>query len=404
MEHAFDHIVVGAGSAGCALAGRLAALTDWRIAVVEAGPSDRHRSNGEAPPTPERESAGVFQVNMRGARRWSAADACLRPALASGRVQLLTGAEVRRVLIDGAVATGIELDDGQRIVARDGVTLSAGAIESPALLMRSGLGPAAHLRDRGIAVQRDMPGIGENLQDHPAVGLHHAGPRSGYGLTARQLPGWALAPLRYLMQGKGRLASNTVEVGAFLRVSDGDGPPEAQVHFIPFHMGWKGRAITWGSGYYADVCLCRPKSRGRLSLKADHRPEIDLGLGADPDDVTLLARAVTRLRQLLDDAPFGAARAEERHPGRHVTGDALIDDIRHRMGTAYHPVGTLRMGTAPDAPVTPDLALRGMANLWVADASVMPALTSANTNAPSMMIGWRAGAMIARAATQEHAA
>ena len=156
-------------------------------------------SNGIAPPTPERESAGVFHTNMRNGRRWSAADAFLRPALKTGRLEVMKNAEVDRLLFDGRRATAVRLIDGREVKARRGVILSAGSIGSPAILMRSGVGPARHLRDMGIDPVVDAPQVGENLHDHPSTGLHHAGPYSGYGLTAAQLFPWAVSPLQWLL-------------------------------------------------------------------------------------------------------------------------------------------------------------------------------------------------------------
>ncbi|MEO1000793.1 MAG: GMC oxidoreductase, partial [Pseudomonadota bacterium] len=347
-----------------------------------------------AAPSPEAESAGIFRVNMVMGRRNSAADAFLRPA--GDRVAVRTGREVARITLSEGRATGIETRDGARIAARAGVILSAGAIETPMILMRSGLGPAATLRARGIEVAREMDGVGANLHDHPAVALHHAGPGSGYGLTPAQLPLWAFAPVDYALRGRGRLASNTVEAGAFL-ASGGTGAPDCQVHFIPCRIGHAGRAIVWGAGYTADVCVSRPASRGRLGMAGPFEPEIDLGLLSDPADLATLRAGVRRLRALLAAAPFGRRRAPEVFPGPEVAGDDALDTfIRARAGTSYHPVGSVRMGGA-EAPVTAELALRGTEALWVADCSVMPAITSANTNAPAMMIGWRAGEMVARA-------
>ncbi|NNK66374.1 MAG: GMC family oxidoreductase, partial [Rhodobacteraceae bacterium] len=356
-----------------------------------------------SPPTPERESSGVFHVNMRRSGRWSAADAFLRPAQQIGRVTVLTDSEVARVTFDGRRASGVVFRNGQSVKARNAVILSAGAIESPMILFRSGIGPAADLRKTGIEVLTDAPGVGANLHDHPGFGLHHAGPGSGYGLVMGQALHWAVSPVTWALFRSGRLASNTVEAGAFFRVSDGDGPPEIQTHFIPFMMGWQGRTITRGEGYFADVCVCRPKSRGRLSLGRDrYDPLIDLGLLSDPSDLDLMVAGVTRLRDILDNAPLGFRRAPERFPGRDVAGEELADLIRARAGTAYHPVGTIRMG-GPGAPLAPDLLVRGVESLYVADASVMPSITSANTNAPSMMIGWRAGESVARAETKRMA-
>lgn len=497
----FDYVIVGGGSAGCAVAGRLAQDTAATICVLEAGPSDadirvkipfalvnligsgrdwRRKSapmaslggrqinvprgkllggsgsinsmlwfrgrrddfdgwdvpgwrwsdvegafeqvearttpqrietahplaeawgqvfsanDPRANSTPERESAGVVHTNMRKGQRWSAADAFLRPAQQTGRVEVITGAQVARVTIADDRATGVLLKDGREIAARGAVVLSAGAIESPMILMRSGLGPSAHLRAHGIEVVRDIPGVGGNLHDHPAVGLHFAGGHSGYGITWRQLPHWALSPFRYAFGRKGVLASPTVEANAFFRAMPGDGPPDAQTHFIPFMLNWTGSKYTWGAGYFADVVVSRPKSRGRLSLGADlFDPHIDFNLLSDPYDLEVLERGLVKLRTLLDTAPFGARRAEEKHPGPSVTGQALRAHILASCGTAYHPVGTVAMGLH-GAPLDSQLRLRGITGLVVADASVMPKVTSANTNAPSMMIGWRAGGMIAK--------
>ena len=354
-----------------------------------------------APATPERQSAGISHCNLvRGARR-SAADAFLRPAMAAGGVTLLTRAEVRCLLFEGRRATGAILRDGRRVAARGGVVLSAGAIESPMILMRSGIGPAAHLRAHGIAVRIDAPGVGANLHDHPAVGLHFEGAGSGYGLTARQGPAWAAAPALWLAARRGRLASNTVEACAFLKLGEGDGPPEVQTHFVPFMLGWQGRAIVPGrEGYFADVCVCRPRSRGRLTMADPDSPAIDPGLLSDPADLDVLVRGVKRLRAVLGAAPFGTRRAPEAHPGAHVAGEALREHVRAACGTAYHPVGTLAL----NGPVTPEGRVRGAEALWVADASVMPSITSANTNAPSMLIGWRIGGRAAAAAREGIAA
>lgn len=358
-------------------------------------------SNGLAPPTPERESAGVFHVNMLGGRRWSAADAFLRPALASGRVQVIPRAEVDRIALEEGQARQVLLADGRRITARRGIVLSAGSIGSPAILMRSGIGPGAHLQTLGIPVHLDAPGVGGNLHDHPAVGVHHAGAGSGYGLTLAQLPAWALSPLHWLLRRRGRMTSNFVEAGAFIRARPDEGPPDIQVHFIPYMMGHQGRQIVPGSGYYADICLCRPVSRGRLRLssaRAGAAPEIDLGLLTDPSDLDLMVAGLKRLRQILALALFETRAAPEVFPADAAQTDAEIADyVCARCGTAYHPVGTLRMGAGGQAPVTPGLALRGVGGIWVADASVMPKITSANTNAPSIMIGHRAAQMISEA-------
>jgi len=349
--------------------------------------------NGDTPPTPEYDSGGVFHFNLRRGRRWSAADAFLRPALARG-LSVMTGRQVERLGILQGRMRKVVFADGSALIANKGIILSAGAIGSPEILLRSGIGPAADLAALGIEIKVRSEEVGHNLHDHPAVGIHHAGKRSGYGLTMRQIPLWLAAPVRYLTSGSGPLASPTVEGGAFFNARGDGGPPDIQVHFIPFMVGWQGTSIVRGSGYFADVCVCRPRSRGRLWLTR-RGLEIDLGLMSDPADLDLLIIAFKRLRTLMLKAPFGRLRAPESFPGQAVRSD---DEIRSHIlatcATAFHPVGTLRMGTG-EAPVTPRLQVRGVEGVWVADASIMPEITSANTNAPAMMIGYRAARMIA---------
>jgi choline dehydrogenase len=352
-------------------------------------------ANGSAAPTPEFESGGVFRFNMDNGMRRSAADAFLRPT--PERLELNTGREVDRIGFDDRVARVVHFTDGTSLRATKGVVLSAGSIGSPSILMRSGVGPRDHLTELGIDVVHASEEVGQNLQDHPAVGIHYVGAGSGYGLTLSQMPAWALAVLKYLALRRGRFASPTVEGGAFFNARGLDEAPDVQTHFIPFMTSWKGQRFEPGSGYFADVGVCRPKSRGALRLTsrdANVPPEIDLGIFQDQSDLEILVAGFKRLRSLMDKADFGPYRAPEAYPAKAFQSDEeLRAHIRSRAATAYHPVGTLRMGEG-NAPVTPRLKVRGVERLWVADASVMPAVTSANTNAPSMMIGYRAGQMI----------
>ena len=342
-----------------------------------------------AAPTPDHESAGVVRHNLRRGQRRSAATAFLRDR---HDIVLRVNAPVDRLIWSDRRAVGVVLADGSKICAARGVILCAGALASPAILMRSGVGPRADLARLGIDPRLDSPEIGANLHDHPGVGLHFEGDGSGYGLAPAQWPAWALAPLRYAVTRGGPFASPTVEACAFFSTT-GRGVPDIQSHFIPFHLAHQGPRFQRKSGYFADICLCRPKSRGQLRLAAKDPkapPEIDLGLFTDGSDLDTMVAGVDRLRALLGQAPFGDRRAPDVWPGETVTGAALKDHIRAHAGTAYHPVGTLRLV----GPVTPRLRVAGTDGLWVADASVMPQVTSANTNAPAMMIGWRGAQMI----------
>ena len=346
----------------------------------------------ETTPSPEVESAGVFSHNMINKSRNSAAKAFLHQ---QPTVSIRTNAHVDRVLWTGDKATGVVLADGAEICANKGVILSAGSIASPAILMRSGIGAKEDLAKFDIDVRHDAPEVGANLHDHPGVGLHFEGPATGYGLELRQWPNWAFAPFAYAATRTGRLTSPTCEPGMFFNARGTDAKPDVQTHFIPFFLAHSGSRYQRKSGYFADVCLSRPKSRGQLRLASkdpNEAPLIDLGLLRDESDLDTMAAGLTRLRTLLQDADLGPRRGTEVWPGPAVDGEALRDYIRNSCGTAYHPVGTLELGKV----VTQRLQIAGTEGLWAADASVMPAVTSANTNAPSMMIGWKGAEFIAK--------
>ncbi|SLN40404.1 GMC family oxidoreductase [Pseudooctadecabacter jejudonensis] len=372
-----------------------AKITPNRLAAPHPLTDRLHRlfgGNGAAPPSPDYESAGVCHFNMRNSRRWSAADAFLRPAASDHDLTVITGRIVRRLHLDKGCAKGVILGGAGEdtvITARKGVILSAGAIGSPDLLLRSGIGPADSVTQQTVVVD----GVGQNLHDHPGCGMHFAGAETGYGLTLKQAGQWLAAPLN-LMRGRGPLASPTVEGAAFFNARGDGSDPDVQSHFIPFFMNHAGHRYAPGSGYFADVCVCRPKSRGRL-MRRNGQLHIDLGLFKDEADLDTLTHGLFRLRSLMADAMGDAAAPEVYPAGAATSHDDMRAHVRANAGTAYHPVGTLRMGTDPDAPVTPTCDVRGVGSLWAADASLMPAVTSANTNAPAMMIGHRAASFIA---------
>ncbi|MEL6690581.1 MAG: GMC oxidoreductase [Pseudomonadota bacterium] len=350
--------------------------------------------NNSGTPSPDVESAGAFSHNMKGGRRNSSARAFLR----EHEIAVTTGAYVDRLTWRGGRVAGVRLTDGTQIDANKAVVLSAGSLMSPAILMRSGIGPKEELASHGIPVRHTSEEVGQNLHDHPGFGLHFEGAGTGYGLEPAQWWNWAAAPVN-LMRNKGPLASPTVEGGAFFNAR-GDGPePDVQTHFIPFHLDHTGKKYALKSGYFADVCLCRPKSRGALKLASadpEAAPLFDLGLFREESDLDTLAAGVERLRDLLTKADFGGRRGREVGPATGLTGEALKEVIRNRAGTAYHPVGTCRMGEDEGSVVSPRLDVRGVEGVWVVDASIMPKVTSANTNAPSMMIGWKGAEMIAQ--------
>ena len=346
---------------------------------------------GANTPSPDHESSGLFQHNMIRNKRHSSATAYLRR---SKYAKILTGTNVDRLIWAGDRAAGVILVNGREMRANKGVVLCAGSLASPAILMRSGLGDPSDLAAVNIDPRHDMPEIGQNLHDHPDIGLHFQGHGTGHGLELQQWGKWALSPLNYALFGRGPLASSTCEAGAFFNAR-GDSPiPDIQTHFIPFYLAASGSRYQMKSGYLAGVCLCQPKSRGSLRLSGAHAnasPHIDFGMFNQESDLDTMVHGITRLRNLLRDTDFGARRGVEFAPGEDITGQHLRTYIRNHAGTAYHPVGTLRLG----GPITSKLRVKNTERLWVADASIMPQVTSANTNAPSMMIGWQGAKFIA---------
>ncbi len=346
-------------------------------------------------PDPEHESAGVCSFNMRHGRRWSAADAYARPAWKAG-LTLLCRQQVARIVIEGNQAKFIELADGTRLKAIKAIILSAGTIGSAEILLRSGIGPRDDLRKAHIDCVIDNPSIGENLHDHPAAGIHYMGEGSGYGLSWSLAHRWLSAPFQWAMSGKGIFASPTVEGSMFFNAANDGEKPDIQSHFIPFLLGWQGKRYIQGQGYFADAVVCRPKSRGRLTLTREGL-QIDLGIFNDESDLDLLTKGWLRLRELMGELKPDHMRAREAFPAKAVASEEETRAyLRKQTATAYHPVGTLKMGEDEADPVTPRLQLRGVDGLFVADASIMPNITSANTNAPSMMIGHRAAQFIAQ--------
>ncbi len=349
------------------------------------------------------EGLGWYQTTMHRGRRWSPADAFLASAKSRPNLAVITDTNVDRIEFDGRRASGI------RCVGREGarsigigkeVILAAGAIGSPSILLRSGVGPADQLGGLSIPVVLDAPAVGANLHDHPAIGMHYGGGNQGYALSLATFPSNAIAPFRYLFSRSGLFSSNTVEGGGFARTTASLDEPDVQFHFIPARVGHEGRMLTWGRGYYCDVCLLKPRSRGRLSLRSpdpDTPPAIDLNLLADPADHDAFMRGVQLLRRLLAHPALKTKDATELVPGPDVTTDEDLEQyVRDRLGTAYHPVGTCRMGATDDrdAVVDPDLKVMGLENVRVADASVMPEIVAGNTNAPTMMIADKAAEAI----------
>ena len=341
--------------------------------------------------------AGFIQTAIHDGRRCSAADAFLTPIRDDPRLTILTGARVRRVLFDGRQAIGVDYDHRgtrRQTHGRAGVILTAGALVTPKLLMLSGIGPANHLADHGIAPLVDLQGVGENLQDHH-VAVFGATTEGAFGLFGEDR-GLRLIRnlLRYKLFGDGPIAMNGSDVAAFVNLDDPKGLPDLELYCLP--VLWPsetGGAPTHGITLMAN--LVKPRSRGRVRLQSadpDAPPAIDLNWLSDPEDGRRLLDGLKYLRRIAATHPFSAMIAEEQLPGRGVRSDAaLMAYIRETTETNFHPVGTCKMGSDNDpmAVLTPDLRVRGVDGLHVLDASMMPRIISANTNATAMAVADR---------------
>ncbi len=358
-------------------------------AAAEAGLPGCADFNGAA-----QEGAGLYQVTQRNGRRWSAARAFLAAARGRRNLEVRTGTPVQRVIFEGRRAVGVALRGGALRLRPGGeVILCGGAINSPQLLLLSGIGPGADLRRLGIEVLQDAPGVGGNLQDHLDVAL--LAPERGrlsIGLSPSFLPRvWR--GMRQWRQGEGEFTSNVAEAGAFARSDPGRARPNLQFHFLPALLRDHGRRTTFGHGATLHVCDLLPQSRGRISLaspRPEEAPRIAAGYLSAPEDMAVLLAGLRLARRILG-AP---ALARHLRPGPEPDEAVLVDQIRATAETIYHPVGTCRMGADAGSVTDPALRVRGVEGLRVADASVMPRILAGNTNAPAMMIGENAARMI----------
>lgn len=347
------------------------------------------------------DGVGFYQTTTRDGERASTAATYLAAVRGSANLTLRTGALVHRVLIEGGRATGVVWRDASGMhtaKARREVVLSAGALATPKLLMLSGVGPGAQLQQFGVAVQQDLPGVGENFQDHLEVSV--------YGRCKEPISllgndrGWAalMHGLQWQLFRTGLLTSNVVESGAFVDTA-GTGRPDVQFHVLPTLVGDVGREPLPGHGISLNPCFLRPQSRGVVRL-AGTDPEQQAAfdgryLSADAD-VQTLVRGVKLARRILRAPSLARLVSEELAPGAAADlPDSVIEaHVRSHAKTVYHPAGTCRMGVDGDplAVLTPDLRVRGIAGLRVADASAFPWLVSGNTNAPVVMLAERCAA------------
>jgi choline dehydrogenase-like flavoprotein len=332
-------------------------------------------------------------------RRCSAVDAYLRPHLASGRVTLLTGRTVVRVLIENDRAVGVELSDKRReTIMASRVVLSAGAVHSPTILMHSGIGPAEHLRQHGIGVIFDSPEVGENLHDHPMVPVRaYVKGHLGYQAAAMGL-GTVKAGLRYLVTKDGPASGSGIETVSHWNPSDFTAEPTIQCYHAPIIANQDLAPTGDRSGVTFELVVLQPKSRGWVRL-ADSDPTsmplINPNFVGDEDDLRAAVDSVHAIRKVMAQPSLASAIEEELEPGPQVQSDAEIGDwVKRVVTTMWHPVGTCRMGQDARAVVDARLRVRGIDGLRVIDASIMPNITSGNTNAPTQALARHASAML----------
>jgi choline dehydrogenase len=346
------------------------------------------------------DGVGLYQVTQRGGRRLSSAQAFLAPVLSRPNLTLITDAQVHRVIVDGRRATGVQLRDRTLSLAEGGeVILSGGAINTPQLLMLSGIGPGAHLREMGLPVIHHAPEVGANLADHLDITVQAAlRNRAAIGIAPSFLPRALRAGWAYLRRGQGEFTSNVAEAGGFARSDPTRHRSNLQFHFIPAYLHDHGRRLSLGYGLTLHVCDLLPKSRGRVSLATPDpmaRPRIVANYLSHPDDLPSLLNGLKLARAIIRAPALSRHIARETLPGPDISSDAELEaDIRARAETIYHPVGTCRMGSDPDSVADPQGRVRGVEGLRVVDASLMPQIIAGNTNAPTMMIAENIARMV----------
>lgn len=378
-------------------------------AFIDAGVQAGYRANDDF--NAERQDGfGFFDFNIHQGRRWNTATALLKPALKRPNLTLHARALVEKIQIREQRAESVTyLRQGVRSTAkaRREVVLCAGAINTPQLLMLSGIGPRDHLQAMGIETVHALPGVGENLQDHGDVAVVYEC-KSGHSLfEVLRIDRFIFQFLRALLFGTGPISVSPIAAGCFIQVDPQAATADTQTHFLPIHstagkllspVAHRKKTGLQGATFAARIGPTRPKSRGQVRLRSKDPadpPRILMGYLSDPHDLWLTRESVRAMRSVIAQPAFDAHRGQELLPGAHVQSDEDIENwCRETLTTVHHPVGTARMGVDALAVVDNQLRVRGIAHLRVADASVMPFLVSGNTNAPTIMIAERAADFI----------
>lgn len=372
-------------------------LEAFREAAAQAGIPKTADFN-----TGDNEGSGFFEVTQKRGMRWSAADAFLRPAMKRPNLRVQSGATVDRLeIVDGAAAGVLFEIGGERMIARArGETiLSAGAIGSPAILQRSGIGDGAKLGAAGVKTVHHLPGVGENLHDHLQIRCAYRVEKvPTLNARAGNLFGKGLIGLEYLLRRSGPMAMAPSQLGLFARSREGLASANLEYHVQPLSLAAFGGALDPFPAFTASVCNLRPLSRGNVWIgDADPAkpPRIRPNYLADPQDMAVAIEAVKLTRGIVAQPALARYKPVEFRPGPEAITDAGIAEAVGRISASiFHPVGTCAMGSGTQAVVDAELRVRGVARLRVVDASVMPTITSGNTNAPTMMIAEKGAAMI----------
>ncbi|AAN29484.1 MULTISPECIES: choline dehydrogenase [Brucella] len=349
--------------------------------------------NGE-----KQEGFGPMEQTIHNGRRWSAANAYLKPALKRPNVKLVKGF-ARKIVLEGKRAVGVEIEAGRTfstIRARREVIIAASSINSPKLLMLSGIGPAAHLKEHGIDLVADRPGVGQNLQDHLEVYIQQECTQPITLYSELNLFSKARIGVEWLLFKTGDGATNHFESAAFVRSKAGVEYPDIQYHFLPVAIRYDGKAAAQSHGFQAHVGPMRSKSRGSVTLRSANpreKPVIKFNYMSHEDDWADFRHCVRLTREIFGQAAFDPYRGAEIQPGAHVQTDDEIDNfIREHVESAFHPCGTCKMGAVDDpmAVVDPECRVIGVEGLRVADSSIFPRITNGNLNGPSIMVGEKA--------------
>ena len=350
----------------------------------------------------DHEGLGIYQVTQMNGERWSAARAYVHPHMnRRANLRVETKAHATRILFDGTRAVGVEYRQGKetkQLRARREVILSSGAFQSPHLLMLSGIGDAAALDAHGIENRHHLPGVGQNLQDHPDFVFGYMSDNPNFaGISLKGTPRLIRAILQYRKERRGPLTSNFAECGGFLKTRPDLDVPDIQLHFGMAMVDDHGRKRHGGTGFSCHVCLLRPKSRGSVALAGRdplQPPLIDPNFLGEEEDLETMVAGFKTTRRLMEQPALRALQQKDVFTADVKTDDDIRNILRARVDTVYHPVGTCKMGTDMMAVVDPKLKVHGLEGLRVVDASIMPTLIGGNTNAPTIMIGEKAADMI----------